>query len=175
MGEVIYPQGLLTKWSTLICFPSIRKRRQNSQLFSKVLVHRCPRFLCAQSVFAMLHNFLGGFSLFPLHSSFISKQISYRGSKGKRLSSNSPSPPFGFFYYFLSSALQFASCKITHSAALLIGSGEASSRFKWKCRVCPEWSNAIWWARPAWKCSPFNASLKIVNEMTARQQNIMNF
>lgn len=97
----------------------------------------------------------------------------FKESKSKRLSGKLPR--FTFSTSFCHPRCSLHHAKITHSAALLIGYGEASSRFKWKCRVCSEWSNAIWWAQPAWKCSPFNASLKIVNEMTARQQNIMNF
>lgn len=42
MGEVIYPQGPLTKWSTLICFPSIPKRRQNSRLLSSAPLPSFP-------------------------------------------------------------------------------------------------------------------------------------
>lgn len=137
MGEVIHPQGLLTKWSTLICFPSIRKRRQNSLLFSKVLVHHCPCFLCTQSVLAKLPNFcrLSPFLRLPPSSA---KKSAFEGQRANVCQAIPPITSFEFFYFFLSSALQFASCKITHLAALLIGSGETSSRFKWKCRVCPE-------------------------------------
>lgn len=140
MGEVIYPQGLLTKRSTLICFPSIRKRRQNSQLFSKVLVHHCPCFLCAQSVVAKSPNLFFFFLVSPPRLCMLPSSPNKSAFRGQRVNVCQAIlllSPFGFFY-FLSSALQFASCKITHSAALLIGSGEASSRFKWKCRVCPE-------------------------------------
>lgn len=135
MGEVIYPQGPLTKWSTLICFPSIWKRRQNSRLLSSAPLLSFPLrpvTPCEQWK-ALNFLFLSGFFAWRL------RLQTNQFSRVTELRSVKQISPFCFFSFaLLSSARQFASCKITHSAGLLIGSREASSRFKWKCRVCPE-------------------------------------
>lgn len=136
----MYPEGPLTKWSPLICFPSIRKRRQNSQLFSKYLC--TVGLVCSASSQTVVkhsesHRICSSLTFFgkssPNRSVFEGQSVNFCQA--------SPLPaPFTFFSFFsfLSSAQQFTSCKITHSTGLLIGSGEASSRFKWKCKVCLE-------------------------------------
>lgn len=127
----------------MICFLSIQKRRQNSQLFSKYL---CTVGLIRSALSQTVVKHSESHRICPLPLFFGTSSPNRSVFEGQSVNFCQASPPlcsfhffFSFlFFSFLSSPQQFASCKITHSAGLLIGSREASSRFKWKCKVCLE-------------------------------------
>lgn len=122
-----------------------KKNPHNSKLFSKYFCTAALVF-SAPSQTVIKRSQRNWFFFFSL--SFIySPQTDhfFCGSKCKLLPNNLHLHSIHVF--FLSSPQRFRIMQITHSAGLLIGSRDASSRFKWKCKVCLEWK-VIWSDEP---------------------------
>lgn len=128
-GQVICPEGPLTKWSTSICFPSEKKTKRLGEKYFCIVAPHFGGFFPAQSQTVIKHSQRFFYLSSPNRSFFQGQRANCGRAAFQSLLHRS----------FLANSCTFSvistavTMQITRSAGLLIGSTDASSRFKWKC------------------------------------------